>query len=78
MSLLLELCLICDLLIIKTIILDIIHHLEFFQTQNISKLGLFPSSGIKVPSQLSHLTINHWTPKDVLTRVQLPIRGPNG
>jgi hypothetical protein len=41
MSLLPELCLICDLLIIKTIILDIIHQLWFFQTQKISKLCLF-------------------------------------
>jgi lipid-A-disaccharide synthase-like uncharacterized protein len=42
MSLLPELCLICYLLIIKTIILDIIHHLWFFQTQKTSKLFLFP------------------------------------
>jgi hypothetical protein len=78
MSLLSELCLIIfDLLIIKTIILDIIHHRGFFQTQNLSKLCLLPSSGIKVPSESSHLTINHWTPKDDLTRVHLPIEDPN-
>lgn len=78
MSLMSELRLIIfDLLIIKTIIQDIIHHLGFSQTQNISKLCLLPSSGTKVPSQSSHLAINHWTLKDILTRVHVPIRGPN-
>ena len=36
---------------------------------------LFLSSGINVPSQSRHLEINHWRPKEVLTRVHLPIGG---
>jgi hypothetical protein len=44
---------------------------KYIQTMSASNIRYKGSFSVK------SLTIKHWTPKNVLTRVHLPIRGPN-